>query len=74
MIRYKVNEKDLLLLIIFSGISGASIIFASIATGVKLIYFLGLIVPTGTIAYSVTFSITDIIDEIYGKRKAIHIV
>ena len=30
--------------------------------------------PAGTIAYSVTFPITDIVDEVYGKRWAYRIV
>ncbi len=70
----KLDERDLLILIIFSGVFGASIVFANIAAGVKLTYFLGLIVPAGTIAYSVTFPITDIVDEVYGKRRAVYIV
>lgn len=68
------DERDLIILIIFSGVFGASIVFANIAAGVKLVYFLGFIVPAGTIAYSVTFPITDIVDEIYGKKLAIYIV
>ncbi|RLG84291.1 MAG: VUT family protein [Thermoprotei archaeon] len=73
-VRTIMNEKDVLILTVFSGIFGASIIFANIAAGIKLINFLGLIVPAGTIAYSVTFPITDIVDEVYGKRRAIYIV
>ncbi len=72
--RKELTEKDLLVLTIFSGIFGASIVFANIAAGVKLVCFLGLIVPAGTIAYSVTFPITDIVDEIYGKKRAVYIV
>ncbi len=72
--RKELTEKDILVLTIFSGIFGASIVFANIAAGVKLVCFLGLIVPAGTIAYSVTFPITDIVDEIYGKKKAVYVV
>ena len=68
------NERDLLVLVIFSGIFGASIVFANIAAGIKLVDFLGFVVPAGTIAYSITFPITDIVDEVYGKRKAVYIV
>jgi len=68
------NERDLLILVIFSGIFGASIVFANIAAGIKLVDFLGFVVPAGTIAYSITFPITDIVDEVYGKRKAVYIV
>jgi len=67
-------EHDLVVLIIFSGVFGAAIVFANIAAGVKLVDFLGFIVPAGTIAYSLTFPITDIVDEIYGKRRAVYVV
>ncbi len=68
------TEKDLLVLTVLSGVFAASIVFANIAAGVKLAVFLGLVVPAGTIAYSVTFPITDIVDEVYGKRRAVYIV
>ena len=74
MTRDVVNERDVLLLIILSGIFSATIVFANIAAGVKIMNFLGLIVPAGTIAYCFTFPITDIIDEVYGKKKAVYIV
>ena len=73
-VRSVINERDLLVLTLFSGVFGAAIVFANIAAGVKLINFFGFIVPAGTIAYSVTFPITDIVDELYGKRKAVYIV
>ncbi len=69
-----ISERDILILIVFSGVFSASIIFANIAAGIKLTDFLGLIVPAGTIAYSITFPITDIVDEVYGKRRAVYIV
>ncbi len=69
-----INERELLVFIVMAGLFGASIVFANIAAGIKLVNFLGMIVPAGTIAYSVTFPITDIIDEVYGKRKAIYII
>ncbi|RLG91386.1 MAG: VUT family protein [Thermoprotei archaeon] len=72
--RSRFSERDVLILTIFSSIFGASIVFANIAAGIKLVEFMGLIVPAGTIAYSITFPITDIIDEVYGKRKAVYIV
>ena len=73
-LRLSINERDVLILTLFSGVFGAAIVFANIAAGIKLVDFLGLIVPAGTIAYSVTFPITDIVDEIYGKRRAVYIV
>ncbi len=69
-----ISERDILILIIFSGVFSASIIFANVAAGIKLTNFLGLIVPAGTIAYSITFPITDIVDEVYGKKRAVYIV
>ena len=70
----KISERDLLLLIFFSGVFAASIVFANIAAGIKQTVFFGFIVPAGTIAYSITFPITDIVDEVYGKKKAVYIV
>ena len=72
--RAELNERDLLVLTVLAGIFGATIMFANIAAGIKLINFLGLVVPAGTIAYAITFPITDIIDEVYGKRRAVYIV
>ncbi len=40
----------------------------------ELTSFLGLVVPAGTIAYSVTFPITDIVDEVYGEKIAVYVV
>ncbi|RLE57207.1 MAG: VUT family protein [Thermoprotei archaeon] len=68
------SERDLIVLVLSSGIFGASIVYANIAAGIKLVEFLGLVVPAGTISYSITFPITDIVDEIYGKKRAIYIV
>ncbi len=74
MERMRLNERDLVVLIVLSGLFGATIVFANIAAGIKLVEFLGLVVPAGTIAYSITFPVTDIVDEVYGKRRAVYIV
>ncbi len=74
MERTQLSERDLVVLIVLSGLFGAAIVFANIAAGVKLIEFLGLVVPAGTVAYSITFPVTDIVDEVYGKRRAVYIV
>jgi len=74
VVKAAVSESDVLILAVLSGIFSATIVFANIAAGVKITSFLGLIVPAGTIAYCFTFPITDIIDEVYGKRKAVYIV
>ncbi len=66
--------RSVLVLVLFSGVFGAVIVFANVAACVKLSVFYGLVVPAGTIAYSITFPITDIVDEVYGRRIAVYIV
>ncbi len=70
-------------LILLSGMFGAVIVAANLLAGVKLeslfsTVIAGIpieaIVPAGTIAYAITFPITDIVDEVYGKKKALWIV
>lgn len=73
-IHESLNERDVIMLVLFAGLFGASIVYANISAGVKLVEFLGLVVPAGTVAYSITFPITDIVDEVYGKRRAVYIV
>ncbi len=68
------SYRSVFILVLFSGVFSAAIVFANIAAGIKLSIFLGLIVPAGTIAYSVTFPVTDIVDEVYGRRVAVYIV
>ncbi len=68
------NEKDMLVLAVGAALIGGSLIYANIAAGVKLINFLGLLVPAGTIAYAITFAVTDVVDEVYGKRAAMYLV
>jgi len=70
----ELDERDFLIIALLSGVFGASIVFANIAAGIKLINIFGLVVPAGTIAYCVTFPITDIVDEVYGKRRALYVV
>ncbi|AKI96754.1 queuosine precursor transporter [Kosmotoga pacifica] len=40
----------------------------------KLISVLGFVVPAGVFMYPVTFAITDIVSEVYGKKKASQVV
>ncbi|MET1101253.1 MAG: queuosine precursor transporter [Pyrodictiaceae archaeon] len=73
------EERDIKIVTILAGIFSASIVMANILAGVKLenigvLLGLPLIVPAGTIAYAWTFPITDIVDEVYGKRMALFIV
>ena len=58
--------KDIFLLSVFVSF----IIVANIMSGIKLVNLWGMIVPAGFIAYSLTFPITDIIDEVRGKKMA----
>ncbi|GAB6148575.1 queuosine precursor transporter [Stetteria hydrogenophila] len=72
------SDRDLAILLTLSGLFGGAIVLANIMAGVKIgvwkLGFLTLVVPAGTVAYSITFPITDIVDEVYGKRPAIYIV
>jgi hypothetical protein len=54
-----------ILLCIFSG----SLTIASILA-TKIIHVFGLFVPAGVLAYAVTFAVTDVIGEIWGKKRA----
>lgn len=40
----------------------------------KIVNFFGLAVPAGVLAYSVTFAVSDIIGEIWGKERASSVV
>lgn len=40
----------------------------------KIINVAGLIVPGGVLAYSITFPITDVICEVWGKKRANYVV
>jgi len=70
--------RDLKMLMILTGVFSASIVVANIAAAIKLLALpigpLLFIVPAGTIAYAVTFPVTDIVDEVYGKRIALYVV
>ncbi len=72
----RLSERDVLAIAVMASIYGGAIVFANLAAAVKLeVWFLPwLIVPAGTIAYSITFPITDIVDEVYGKKWAYRIV
>ncbi len=71
---------DVGVLVFLAGVFAASIVMANVLAGVKLevigvLPLIGaLVVPAGTIAYAWTFPITDIVDEVYGKREALYIV
>ncbi len=70
------SSKDVVAILVLSAIYGGAIVYANMAAAAKIEVWLlpWLLVPAGTIAYSVTFPVTDIIDEVYGKRWAYRIV
>ncbi len=73
----KLTERDFIALSLLSAIFGGAIVFANLAAAAKIEVWFGiplLLVPAGTIAYSITFPITDIVDEVYGKRRALYVV
>ena len=74
--REAISSRDVLALIVLSAIYGSAIVYANMAAAAKIEvwFFPWLLVPAGTIAYSVTFPVTDIVDEVYGKRWAYRIV
>lgn len=59
--------------IILMSIFVASITIASVLAN-KILNVFGLFVPAGVLAYSITFLMTDVISEIWGKEKAKHVV
>jgi len=62
------DNRDSSLIIIIS-IFAASITIASILAN-KIISVFGLFVPAGLLAYSITFVCTDVISEVWGRRRA----
>lgn len=62
----KKNEQNLQILI---GIFVVSLIVANIVSA-KIVSFWGLVIPAAIVAYPLTFLITDVIGEIWGKEMA----
>ena len=62
----KKNEKNLMLL---NCLFVVSLIIANVVAS-KIVSFWGLVVPAAIVAYPVTFLITDVIGEIWGKNEA----
>ena len=65
----EVEFKDRLFLFL-SGIFLTSLVVGNIIGTTKFVDIFGLIVPAGVLAYPFTFLATDLICELYGKRKA----
>ncbi len=61
--------KDRLFLFL-SGIFLTSLVLGNVIGTTKFVDIFGLIVPAGVLAYPFTFLATDLICELYGKRKA----
>ncbi|WP_245628838.1 VUT family protein, partial [Salidesulfovibrio brasiliensis] len=40
----------------------------------KIVNFFGLAVPAGVLAYSITFAVSDIIGELWGRERASAVV
>ena len=62
----KNNNKNLILL---NGIFIVSLIIANIVSA-KIVTFWGLVIPAAIVAYPLTFLMTDVIGEIWGKEQA----
>jgi uncharacterized integral membrane protein (TIGR00697 family) len=64
-----VQFKDRLFLLL-AGIFLTSLVLGNVIGTTKFVNVLGLIVPVGVLAYPFTFLATDLICELYGKKKA----
>ena len=62
----KKNENNLLLL---NGVFVTSLILANIFAS-KVVTFWGLVIPSAIVCYPITFLITDVIGELWGKEQA----
>ena len=58
------------LFLFLSGIFLTSLVLANIIGTTKFVYVFGLTVPAGVLAYPFTFLATDLICELYGKKRA----
>lgn len=65
-------EKNKGFIILFGIFTGGLVIASVLAT--KIIVILGLYVPAGILAYSLTFIATDVISEVWGKESANRVV
>jgi uncharacterized integral membrane protein (TIGR00697 family) len=63
------NFKDKLFLLL-SGVFLTALVLGNVIGTTKFVYVFGLIVPAGVLAYPFTFLATDIICELFGKKRA----
>lgn len=68
---YPLKERIFLVL---AGIFLSSLIMANIIGITKIFDFYGIGVPVGIIPYPITFLVTDLISEVYGKKRASFLV
>jgi queuosine precursor transporter len=67
-------EKKEKYFLILSSLFITSLIMANILGISKFFEFMGLMIPVGIIPYPVTFLVTDIVSEVYGKKRANYLV
>jgi uncharacterized integral membrane protein (TIGR00697 family) len=66
------KNEDRAFILLVSMFVGALVISSVLAS--KIITVLGLMVPAGVLAYCITFVVTDVISEIWGKERANRVV
>jgi len=65
----RLTEKDMKALFVLLGLFVVGLTIANIIAGIKLVNLWGMVVPSAFIVYALlTFPITDIVGEIYGKK------
>jgi len=62
------NKHNLALLLLVAIFSGSLVISQILA--VKIVSWHGVVFPAGVIAYSITFIVTDVLSEVFGKKVA----
>lgn len=58
---------------IFTGVFCGLLVIASV-TAVKLVQIAGIVFPAGVFAYAFTFTVTDVVNELFGKKEADRVV
>ena len=66
------RNKDRAFILLVSMFVGSLVISSVLAS--KIITVLGLFVPAGVLAYCITFVVTDVVSEIWGKERANRVV
>ena len=62
-------ERSLTLYLYLSALFVAALVAANVVAS-KIIMIGGLVVPAGVLAYSITFAVTDTINEVWGRQRA----